>query len=280
MFISTNGLLRRADRCSLSPANRSFRYGDGIFETIRVSNQQILWSKIHYSRLVQASNMLEMNIDETFTHAYFNSVISKLYQANHPNGEAARIRFSLFRNDGGYYTPERLDASFIIESEKLPTELYVLNQSGLSLTTYPLQKKPSDSFSMIKSSSALLYVMASRYRQKEGYDDCLILNTDGFVAEATSSNVFLYKDGVLYTPGLDQACVDGVMRRVICRLAPEMGYQVVEKAMRISEFEAAEELFLCNAISGVKWVGQFNHSRYGNTLAGMLQERINQESFT
>ncbi len=280
-YVSVNGELVHPGLCILSPANRAFRYGDGVFETIRLEQGQVLWGERHYLRLRRSAALLKMNLDAQFTLPVFAKLLKALYDANHPGGESARLRFALFREDGGYYSPVRDDARFIIESETLAGECYALNEFGLTLGLYSAQRKSTDAFASLKTSSALLYVMASLYKKTHGYDDCVIVNQDGTVAEATSSNIFIVKGGQLYTPGTNQGCVEGVMRSVLIDLAGANGLSLHESVVTIDDLRAAEEVFLTNAISGLAWVRSFENSLYANTfsrhLSALLQAKTNHD---
>lgn len=276
MFYSLNGTIYPSTDHVLSLANRAFRYGDGIFETIRVWKGKVLWASFHYDRMLKGAGMLQIRLPESLTKDGFVRMIADLYARNHPDGCDARFRFSLFRADGGFYTPHNSEAIWLIESQCLSGELYALNEKGLQLGIYPLQRKPVDLFSQIKSSSALLFVMASLYKKDHGLDDCLILNTEGNIAEATGSNLFVFRKGVLKTPGLGEGCVGGVMRSVIIKLSKEQGVALDEGAISEKELAASDEVFLTNTISGIRWVGSFNGKNYGCTWISKMMDTVNE----
>jgi branched-subunit amino acid aminotransferase/4-amino-4-deoxychorismate lyase len=276
MNISFNGTLFQATDRVISPANRAFRYGDGIFETIRVWNGRVLWAPFHYDRLCKGCRMLQIRFPGSLNKESFVQMIVDLYNRNHPDGCDARIRFSLFRADGGFYTPQSNEAMWIIESQRLSGELYTLNDKGLQLGIYPLQRKPVDQLSQIKSSSALLFVMASLYKTSQGLDDCLVLNAKGNIAEATGSNLFIVRDGVLKTPGLDEGCVGGVMRTVIMQLSEKQDIALTEGAVSEKDLLESDEVFLTNTISGIQWVGSFDRKQYGHKWISMLMTAINE----
>lgn len=280
-YFSDNGALVHPKSFGLSPVNRAFRYGDGVFETIRMEQGHVLWGERHYLRLRKSAVLLQMNWDVQFTLPVFIKALKSLYDTNHPGGEHARLRFALFREDGGYYTPTRDNPRFIIESAALSGERYALNVHGLTLGLYPEQCIIADTFSSLKTSSAMLYVMASLYKKKHGYDDCVIVNQIGHVAEATSSNLFIVKSGQLYTPGVNQGCVEGIMRSVVIELAETGGLQVFESPVTMDDLNSADEVFLTNAIQGLTWVRCFGSRLYGHAmtkrLSGLLQEKTNHD---
>jgi aminodeoxychorismate lyase len=276
LFISYNGTCIPARDFGIAPSNRSFRYGDGVFETIRVEDGHMLWADRHYQRLRRSAAILQMILPEPFRLETMQEQVLELVQHNHPGGGAVRIRFSLYRNDGGLYTPASNRASYIIESEALPEAGYRFADKGLQVDIFPDLGKPLGTISNLKTSSALMFVMASLYKTRENLDDCLILNHRGAIAEATSSNVFLVRGQELLTPGLDQDCVDGVMRSVILELAASNGLKVRETALALNHLEQADEVFLTNTIQGISWVRRFRHVTYKNGVAAKLSERLHE----
>jgi branched-subunit amino acid aminotransferase/4-amino-4-deoxychorismate lyase len=259
----------------LSAANRSFRYGDGLFETIRVCRGKVLWAEPHFQRLARSAATMKFIMPEGFSVKEFTGWILNLYRMNHPKGEPARIRFSMFRKDGGLYTPESNQVSFLIESEKLKETAYGFHERGLDIDIYPDQNKAVNQLSPLKTSSALLYVMAALYKKENGFDDCLLLNQYGNIAEAISSNVFVVCGDKLITPGLDQGCVDGVMRTVLLRLSAGLPITIKEAPLHPSVMMDADEVFLTNTISGITWVRSFRERMYANHFASNLHRLLN-----
>ncbi len=274
-YISYDGKLIGGSANCISAANRSFRYGDGVFETIKVIQGVVLWSDYHYRRLIKSAAMMKLIIPDWFSPEGFVSVIKNLYRKNHFNGEPARIRFALFRQEGGYYTPTNHHTSYLIESARLPVGTYPFPSEGLRLGIYPLQRKAINEFSALKTCSALLYVMAAIYKTEHGFDDCIILNEQGHVAEAISSNIFVVQGDRLYTPGLDQGCVDGVMRAVLLRLFSEQKMDIEEAPLLPSALLDADEVFVTNAINGISWVCRFQDTLYTNDMARRLTSMLN-----
>ncbi len=277
-MLSFNGrIISRSDFC-LSPANRAFLYGDGIFESIKVQHGKILWENHHYGRLMKGADRLQLNIQYEWSKQAFSETITALHNRNHNNTTSSRIRFSLFRNDGGLYTPFTNNASYLIETEPLDQNKYVLNTKGVSVIIYPDIPKQYNILSEVKSINAQLYVLASIFKRNQGFGDALILNDEGMISEATSSNIFVYKQGRLITPPLSQACVEGVMRTVIIEVVSEMGLSFEESKVSPDDLLLAEEVFLTNAIVGIKWVRGFGEKKYANRLSTELVVRLNKKA--
>ena len=274
--ISFNGQLHERDKFGISPANRSFRYGDGLFETIRVENGKVLWAERHFQRLFKGAKLLKLKWPDGLDLEKFSSAILEVCRENHSPGDPVRVRFSLFRREGGFYKPESGIADFLIETSPLKINNYRLNGKGLLVDIFDEYYKPCHALSTVKSSSALVYVMAGIFCQEKGLDDCLLINDERLLAEATSSNLFLVKDQRLITPSLDQGCVEGVMRSVIIDLSRQAGFQLEERPVEPFELNEADEVFLTNAIAGIQWVVGFREKRYYNKTARILEGLLNQ----
>lgn len=277
LYLNYNGTLIQQDQPVIRSSNRSFRYGDGVFETIRVINGKPQLLEKHFQRLLEGCKILnyELSSDQQQLHhfvAQVKTLIEKNLSCNN-----SRIRFSIFRNDGGFYTPNSNAISFLIEINPLLENEYTLNTKGLLVDIYPDIKKAKSLLSKLKSSNALLYVLASNYALQHKWDDSIIVNDKGNIVEATNSNIFAVKNGVLYTPPIDEGCVDGVMRSHIIKVAFESKIAVYEIPLAMNVLLNADELFLTNAINGIKWIGAYKVKRYFNNTSKLLIERLNQD---
>ncbi|MFM7217089.1 MAG: aminotransferase class IV [Bacteroidota bacterium] len=276
-YINFNGNILSNDQPLFTAANRAFRYGDAVFETIRLMHGEILHFEKHLDRLHRSMSLLGMepHADLNFHHLYLS--IRHLDQANKLGGHA-RIRIEVFRNDGGLYTPTTNSVSYLIEADPVHQPEYSFNETGLKIELYTDIKKPVSRLSNLKSSNALYYVMAGLQKRKLQLDDCLVLNTDERIAEAISSNVFMVKGGKIITPSLDEACVAGVMREVVIGICQESGQSVTEGRIGINDLLEADELFLTDVIHGIRWVSAFRSKRYFYTTSRMLLQEINEKS--
>lgn len=254
--------------------NRAFRYGDGFFETIRCAMGVPLWWEQHYQRMQRTAKMLRMEMPDAHHQAYFFDKISELLISNQ-HIEGARVRLAVFRKSGGLYKPTDNGVSFLMESNPLIDPVYRLNKTGLMMGKYPDLFKTYNQLSELKTSNALIYVLAGRYAQEKGWDDCVILNDHAQVAEATSSNIFMVKSNRLFTPSLDQGCVAGVMRAVLMQVAKQHNIKIEDCTLEYADLLDADEVFLTNAVSGIQWVKGLDHKRYFHKMAASILDLIN-----
>ncbi|MEI6021582.1 MAG: aminotransferase class IV [Bacteroidota bacterium] len=269
-----NGHLISIYEPSIAFNNRAFRYGDALFETIRLCNNKVMFLKDHLNRLKIGMTVLRMNLPAEFNSDNIYEFIIQLLKHN-THAPHARIRLTVFRNEGGYYSPETNDISFLIESEEM-AHAYEINQKGYWIDLFGDLKKPINKLSNIKTANALLYVMAGIAKQSMKLDECFILNETGAVCESISSNVFVVKNGTLYTPPLTEGCVAGIMRKQIMHLAHENKILVFESPLSNYTILNGDEVFLCNSVNGVNWVGQFREKFYTNKMAAFFHEKLMQ----
>ena len=269
-----NGHLISLYEPAISFTNRAFRYGDSLFESIRYSKGKVMFLADHIKRIKLSMTILRMNVPGEFSTTNIEALILHLINQNNISSDA-RIRLTVFRNDGGYYTPDTNDISFLIETEALETEGYTLNQKGLWVDVYAEIKKPISKISNLKTGSALLYVMAGLTKKSLKLDDCLLINENGHIIESINANIFVIKNGSLYTSPLADGCIEGVMRKQILTLASLNRILTFEQSLTVDKLMNGDEVFLTNAIKGIQWVGQFKNTFYTNRQALFFTEQLN-----
>ena len=275
-FCNYNGHLISIYEPVISFANRAFRYGDALFETIRVVNGRIMFLNDHMRRIKVGMTMLRMNIPPDLGAEAMSSFIKELIEVNKLENDI-RVRFTVFRNEGGFYTPRSNDISFLVEAEPLEDLGYRLNDPGYKVDVYHDIKKPKNKLGTLKTGNALIYVLAGIYKKDVQLDEVIILNEDGNICESVSSNIFFSKNGALYTPALTESCVEGVMRRQIIELAQRYRILCYEINIPLNTMLNSDEVFFTNAIQGIRWVGEYKTKIYQNKLATFFTEKLNEK---
>ena len=274
-FLIHNGELTNISSATIDHRNRAFRYGDSLFETIRLVNGQACFLENHYSRLEAGMKALKMKAPAAFSLDYFTNLVNMLAQRNGVNaGGVARL--TVYRNSGGKYRPSTNDVSFILEIEKYEQNLFEVNANGYTVDIYSEMSKAPSPFAMYKTGNSLLYIMAALYAQEHNLDDCILTNHKGSLLEATSSNLFIVSNGVLYTPSLDDGCVAGTMRMKLINVALANNVKVYECSLNAQNLLAADEMFLSNSVTGITWVKSYKNKRYFNKTAKFLIEKLNE----
>ncbi len=252
MQLIYNGNLIDANEPYLLHKNRSFRYGDGIFESMLMFHSEISLLPFHIQRMQLGAQVLELEFPQALSLNNLLIHLARLQEANQLTN--ARIRIFLFREGDGFYAPQINKAGYIIETESIPNNQYEWNEHGLAIGIYDEIQKPVNLLSNIKTCNALLYVKAGLLKSKAGFDECVILNTRQKICESISSNIFWIKDGIIYTPSALTGCILGVMRLHILNYLKANQMKFEECEANIEEIWNAEEVFVSGATKGIHWV--------------------------
>lgn len=273
-FINFNGKIVNASEPLLTFSNRAFRYGDGLFETLRMIRGELPLLEMHARRLQAGMKMLKLDNYQGMDAGQMEEQISLLSKSNKIFSNA-RIRFSVFRDADGLYTPSHNRFSFVVEMQRLEEQNYELNKKGLLIDIFPDIRKELNLLSPFKTINSLPYVLSGVFKRENNLDESVLLSSGGYISETTASNIFLIKDKTLFTPELSTGCIDGVMRRVVLKLAAENGLQIQETLLPPDSLKAADEIFLTNSIKGIQWVVGYKEKRYFNRVSRSLNDALN-----
>jgi branched-chain amino acid aminotransferase len=268
-MINFNGVIIESSQVNLTINNRAFKYGDGLFETIKLENNSVCFLEDHYFRLMASMRMLRMEIPMNFTLDFFETELLKVAKAN--NLENARLRITVYRQDGGLYTPNTNQINFIIEANKLN----VFVKMNYEIDLYKDYFISSGLLSTIKTTNKLTNVLAGIYASENNLDNCILLNENKLVVEAINGNIFLVKGNVIKTPSINTGCVKGIMRKKIIELISKNNEFVIEEA-EISPFELqkVDELFITNVIVGIQPVTVFRKTTFKTLVSTQLLQNL------
>ena len=118
--------------------------------------------------------------------------------------------------------------------------------------------------------------MAALYCKKQKWNDAIILNTDGRICETSIANIFLIKNNIVYTPGLDEGCIAGIMRMHIITTLVANKVQVVQTKISLQVLMGADEIFLSNSIYGLRWVQCIGDKKYKNAYTQKIYSILKQ----
>lgn len=274
-YINHNGFIIPSDKPSVSHTNRAFRYGDALFETIRIVKNKPVFLEEHINRLKDGLRVMKMQEPSNLGPEIMKKLIAELCLKNGISGDG-RVRFTVYRNNGGFYTPTDNQVSFLLEVYPMDTDGYSLNQKGMTIDLFVDFKKTPNAMASIKSANSAVYVMAGVYKTQHQLDECVLVNDRLQIIESISSNIFAVKNGVLYTPPLTDGCINGVMRRKVIEIATANKIAVYENSIMQSVLLGADELFLTNTIKGIQWVMAYKQKRYFNNTSKKLVDKLNE----
>jgi len=272
-YINVNGQIVPENERIATLDNRAFRYGDGIFETMLWKDGDIRFLDFHVERLQKGLQLLHFEEATKFDAFFIRSKVEELIRKNNMIGQSVRVRLIVFRDGGGLYAPETNKPAYTLQVDRLPISIRD-KKLGLIVDVYTEFKKPYSDLSQLKSNNALIFVMAGLFKKKFAYDEVFLLNQEGNLCEALTSNIFVYYDKTLYTPALSEGCVEGVMRRVVMDMAADEQIPVVEAQISPEIMKQSDEIFCTNAVQGVQWVMGYKQKRYFNKISRILQDKL------
>ncbi len=252
--------------------NRSFRYGDGLFETMRVFEGRLLQADAHLDRLERGMQVLGLRVEKGWKAEWKAGLLGWVQEQAFES--PARVRLHVWRAGGGAYQPETDEVNAMLERAPLARE-YFADPEPVSLCDAEGLFLQHGLLSGIKTASALVYVLAARQARERGVGETLLLSLGGSVAEASASNVFGVEAQTLLTPDVASGCLPGVMRGAVLALAAELGLRVEEALFPPERLLECEAVFLTNAIRGIQPVVKYREKSWlsgeNEVVAGLIK---------
>lgn len=274
LYVNNNGKVLPANAPVIDAGSRAFLYGDGLFESIRIINGKPINLKGHMQRMFKGAELLKIRIPIHLNEDVIKEKILELLELSEIT-KGGKCRLSLDRMSGGSYKPTSNEATYFIEVWPQDDNEFQLNYKGLEIDIYRDIKLQYSVLSPFKTKNGLIKVMAAIAAGESGLDDFVLQNDKGNIIESTSCNLFIVSNGVLYTPGLQEGCLAGTMRMQIINIAIQNGIRVYECSVLPHNLLSADEVFLTNAVSGLKWVGGYRTKRYMNNTSRRLVMLLN-----
>ncbi|HET8735556.1 MAG TPA: aminotransferase class IV [Pricia sp.] len=275
-MVNFNGELLPENTPFLNHQNRGLRYGDSLFESLRAVNGKLFFWEDHYLRLMASMRMLRMEIPMEFTMEFLESNIQETLTASDLHERAARIRLTVFRNDGGLYLPENNTASFIIETRPLESPFYILGADHYEVELFKDYYVNPDLLSTLKTNNKIINVVGSIFARENGYDNCLLLNNDKQVVEALNGNLFLVSGRAIKTTPLDGGCLNGILRKKLMGIIDKLeSYDLQETPISPFELQKADELFITNSIMGIRPITKYRKKEFDTRVAKDLIGKLN-----
>ena len=273
-MINFNGVILDSD-FQLSVNNRSFLYGDGVFETLKIVDNTILFFEDHYFRLMASMRIVRMEIPMSFTLEFLESqILSLVNQLAIEN--SARVRITVYRNEGGYYAPNQNSVSYVIQAAPLSNKTYTIEKSNFEVDLYKDFAVTKQLLSTLKTTNKMIHVTASIFAKENQLESCLLINDSKNVIEAISGNLFMLMGNTLIAPPISEGCLNGIMRKQIITLAKQFEtIDFVEREISPFDIQKADELFITNVIQGIQPITKYRKKEFEIKLALQLLEKLN-----
>ncbi|TYS36563.1 branched-chain-amino-acid transaminase [Bacillus pumilus] len=283
-WIFLNDELVKKEDAKISVYDHGFLYGDGVFEGIRVYNGNIFRMKEHLDRLYDSARSIMLNIPYSL-----EELTEKMIHTVERNGlKDAYIRLVVSRGAGDLgLDPNncgRANTVIIVEPLAIfPKHLY---ETGIDIVTVPTRRNRPDVLSpKVKSLNYLNNILVRIEAHMAGVSEALMLNDQGYVAEGSADNVFIYKKGKLFTPPGYIGALEGITRNAIMEIAEDLGYEVKEEPFTRHDVYTAEEVFLTGTAAEViavvkvdgRTIGEGKPGVHTNKLLEQFRKRVVEE---
>ncbi|CAL2077837.1 aminotransferase class IV [Tenacibaculum sp. 190524A02b] len=276
-MVNFNGEIVSSKELQISHENRAFKYGDGIFETIKVQNNKVVFFEDHYFRLMASMRMLRMKIPMKFTLEFLEEEIVKTIASNTSNNGVFRVKLTVFRKDGGLYKPETNEIDYLIDVK--PIE--IVEKETYRLDLYKDFYNYSGLLSTVKTTNRMLNTLASIFADENDFDNCILLNERKGVAEVTNGNIFIVKGNTIKTPALSEGCIKGIIRKkVIDIVSKHPDFEIEETTISPFELQKADEVFITNAVVGIQSVTHYRKKEFGKSITQKIKNSLRVSSIT
>lgn len=275
-MINYKGTILSEDQPILQHNHRGLHLGDALYEEIKVVNGELFFWEEHYLRLMSSMRIVRMEIPMHFTMEYLETQIAELIAANGMDKQSAFVRITVFREEDTGLFPERNEVGYLISCEESDSPFYTLSDASYEVELYKDFYCNPDMLSNLNSTNRMLSVVGSIYAKENGYQDCLMINTNKSVVQALDGNLFLVKANHIKTPPLSDGCCNGILRNKILEILGKTDtYEVSEASISPFELQQADELFITNIRQGIQPITKYRKAEYKSDVARDLLGKLN-----
>jgi branched-chain amino acid aminotransferase len=276
-----DGKMLDASEAKVSVLSHTLHYGVGVFEGIRcyatTDGPAIFRVEDHVRRLLASARIYRMPVPYTFEEIV--RAIDETQAAN--DITPSYIRPIIYRGDPALGVKNQ-KGRVSLAVAAIPAKKYLGEGSdaGIRAKISPFRKPHSDAIpSFAKTSGNYINsYLAGIDAAEDGYEEAIMLDQNGFVAEGTGENIFLVRDGVVYTPGPESDILMGVTRSSVITVARDLGFQVVEKLLSVNELLTADEAFFSGTYAEIAPIREVGHYRLGDGKPGRVTRDV-QDAF-
>ena len=254
-FVCLNGEIVERDAAKVSAFDRSFLYGDGLFETVRAYGGAPFMLPEHLARMTGSAGELGIVMPAAGDIA---AVVEQLIEMNELADAYVRITLSRGTHKGKLVPDEPPQPTLLIEARELHPYPAGMVERGAAVIVSSSVHNSASLVGRHKTTSYLANILAKREAEERGADEAILLDHTGHVAEGTVSNVFCVRGGRLLTPPLEMNILPGITRQCVLQLAREADIEVEEVSFRAAALQSAKEVFLTNSLMEVMPVGSID----------------------
>lgn len=274
--IYIDGRFYTKEDAKISVYDHGLLYGDGVFEGIRIYNNNIFKLHEHVNRLFDSAQAIALDIG--MSRSAMENAVRQTVELN--KKEQGYIRLIVTRGDGALgIDPFKCDRSRVIiivdDIQLYPKEMYA---QGMKIITSSYRRIPAECFDVqIKSLNYLNNILAKIEARRAGCMECILLNSAGHVAECTGDNIFIVKNNELFTPPPYEGALDGITRGTVLDIAKDLGLKASETILSRFDLYSADECFLTGTAAEIIGVTEIDSRKIGTGLPGPITKRLAEE---
>ena len=257
-MVYLNGRFVTEDKAKISVLEPGFLFGLGLFETMRAYNSKIVYLKQHFARLRRSCRLI--NIRFSYFDNQLEEIIKRLVEMH--GLQDAYVRLTVWTGEG--------KNNILVMIRKYKSPILKGRYRGFSACVSPFRQTENSFFARLKTTNRLFYELGRQAAKDEGFNEAVILNSRGYLAEGTRGNIFFVKDKEIFTPALSCGCLDGITRKVIFDLARDSKLRVDEGNFTLRDLHEANEAFFTNSLIGVMPLTSLERRKLGPGTAGRL----------
>ena len=270
-YVSHNGNIAPIEQVRLSPGQAGLLNGWGLFTTMRIFQGEPFAFERHWRRLQKDAGRTRLPF--AFDSAAVRAQLRELVARNEVREGTARV-YAIYNRIGFWQSDEHVpEVDLLLYTAGLPP-----HREPVRLTVSEHGRHAASPLAGVKVTSWLINVWSLQGAQQDGFDEVILLNERGEVAECTAANIFCVHGGCVRTPPLSSGCLEGVTRSVLVEIAPRAGFPIEETALRPEDFYSADEVFITSTNRNAVGVGEIQGHRFANApgpVAQTLEQAFN-----
>lgn len=259
-YISINGDLALESEVAIFSTNSSYSLGLGVFTTLLWDKKNLLNWEAHLARLAHSCQKMFATSWDCQTS---QQEVQALLHANQLQNREARIRITLseqLQQKTEQQTEQKQNQQGLLTL--IQAAPYKRPAQGVRLCLSPFRVNPWDALTGHKTTSYSNYFIALKTAKKAGGDEALMLNTEGFLCEGSTSNLFFLKQGILYTPSLETGCLPGIMRAEVLKFFQTQQLNVQQGRFSLEQLQNADAAFITNSLRRVQMVASLDEKKF------------------
>ena len=267
-----NGNIIPSNQACIKSNDRSFTLGDGLFETILVKKSSFPALDYHWRRLEASAAITGIAVP--FTYQELELMLSQLIKKNKLQNKMAGARLTITSGESerGILPSPQTKPNFVIAVFELASVISA-EYSAIIVSVIKNEYAPC---SRVKSTSYLDNILAKKEAVNLGYDEAILLNTASNIADGAISNIYMVKNKQIFTPPISDGALPGVVRSMLFEECDHQ-FSITEKSLSVADILDADEVFVTNALMGVRPVSRLNTKKFdfspiANSIGNALRE--------